>query len=210
MMIWIRENVSCNRIIFKAEAHGVNCRDSAKIQYMLVTAGKWTKNKQIHQPCIHVWENRERIVWSRYRSICTLYSDCILKIIVNNINNIISVFTKNNFSQVVWVHTRHVIMIVTVMDTDVDENSKLLYSLGTDNLLNINHLMRIVQLASRLDYKECQLYSLVVLVEDLGTRSIQMQGCSSIYVFSKHSYLSNYPLQRLYAKLLITFLILTF
>lgn len=117
----------------------------------------------------HVWESRLNCTitmrsWYRCQILnMEVYRYCIVKIIINSINNNILIFPSNNFTDKVCkdIPISTVSTVITAMNPDIGENSEVILAeswyIEQQQSVQNAQLTSMVQLASRLDYKEGQL-----------------------------------------------------
>lgn len=183
----VTENANNGTAIFRVNATDADVGDNARVSYSLVTdtqdfavdssQGILYVANPLDRERQEVYELKVRATdgGGKDSSKPPLYSDALIRVIVDDINDNSPAFALASYTVKVRedVPTGTVFAVITATDPDVGEGGDVRYSLAqetdVDGVFLIDKLTGTLRTAKALDFEERQLHSLVVRARDRGT-----------------------------------------
>lgn len=179
----VTENALNGTIIFKLNATDTDLGDNAKVTYTLITdtkdfrvdavTGVLTVSAPLDREKQETYELRVRATDGGGRNdIPALYSDAIVRITIDDINDNPPVFSLNDYTVRIRedVPRGTVVAVVTASDLDTGPGGEISYSLSDDSesSFKIDRFSGTIRTTKFLDFEDRQVHSLIVKAVDRG------------------------------------------
>lgn len=186
----VTENALNATIIFRLNATDADLGDNAKVMYTLITdtkdfsidavTGVLSVSAPLNREKQEKYELRIRASDGGGRNeIPALYSDAIVRITIDDINDNVPEFSLNDYTVRIRedVPKGTVVGIVNAHDLDTGPGGDIVYSLSDDseNSFKIDKFSGTIRTTKMLDFEERQVHSLIVKAIDRGTPSLSSE-----------------------------------